>query len=82
MRVLRFLPRPDLDDDPTESWTLEGSDIVHHVWRSDDSWCWSVRQGTHPVDNGLAETRGRALVDSRRYAVGVMAAVLDWGRWA
>ena len=81
MRVLRFLPRPDADDDPTESWVLEGSDIVHRVWRSDGSWCWSVGQGTHHVENGLSPSRRSAVFESRRHAAGVMAWVLDWGRW-
>ena len=82
VRVLRFLPRPDLDDDPTESWTLEGTDIVQSVWRSEDSWCWAVRQGRRPVENGLADSRRSARLESQRHAVHVMAHVLDWGRWA
>jgi hypothetical protein len=83
LRVLRFLPRPDVDDDPTESWTLEDTDLVSLVWYdAEGDWCWAVRQGRRHVDNGLSDTRRRAVVDSRRYAAGVMAHVLDWGRWS
>jgi hypothetical protein len=67
--VLRFLPRPDVEGDPTESWTLEDSSIVASVWPAGDCWGWSVHRGRQFVENGLSATGSSARLESRRCAV-------------
>jgi hypothetical protein len=82
VRPLRFLRRPDPDGDPIEWAVLEDTDLSTSVWETPDGWCWGVHQGKRFVDNGLADTRRLARLQSRRYAAGIMAHVLHWGRWS
>jgi hypothetical protein len=80
--ALRFLRRKDPDGDPIEWSELEGTDLTAAVWVDDSGvHCWSVRQGKRHLENGTADTRGLARLESRRYAAHAMAFVLSWGRW-